>query len=41
VCNGAAGQSATVTPEPAGANCANGGVSVQVGSGAPSYVCNA
>jgi hypothetical protein len=30
----------TVTPEPAGANCALGGVEVQVGGSAPSYVCN-
>ena len=37
VCNGL---SASITPEPAGANCANGGTKVQVGSGTPSYVCN-
>ncbi len=29
-----------VTPEPAGNNCTYGGVSVQVGNGAPNYVCN-
>ncbi|MDY7232409.1 S8 family peptidase [Hyalangium rubrum] len=40
VCNGTNGASATVVAEPAGANCANGGVRVQVGNNAPSYVCN-
>lgn len=34
------GLSATVTPEPTGTNCPTGGIRVQVGSGAPSYVCN-
>lgn len=34
------GESAVVTPEPAGANCASGGVKVQVGTKSPSYVCN-
>ena len=38
--NGADGASAVVTAEPAGANCVNGGVKVQVGSNSPSYVCN-
>jgi hypothetical protein len=37
---GADGQSATVTAEPAGANCATGGIKVQVGTGTPTYVCN-
>ncbi len=37
---GADGQSATVTPEPAGSNCALGGLKVQVGTGTPSYVCD-
>jgi quinol monooxygenase YgiN len=37
---GGDGESATVTAEPAGANCANGGVKVQVGAGTPTYVCN-
>jgi uncharacterized repeat protein (TIGR03803 family) len=35
------GESATVVAEPAGAHCAAGGVKIQVGSGTPSYVCNA
>ncbi len=30
----------TVTMEPAGPNCASGGVKIQVGSGTPTYVCN-
>jgi hypothetical protein len=34
------GKSATVANEPAGVNCAKGGVKVQVGDGTPSYVCN-
>ncbi|HVP68467.1 MAG TPA: fibronectin type III domain-containing protein, partial [Anaeromyxobacteraceae bacterium] len=34
------GDSASVTPVPPGANCANGGVEIQVGSGTPAYVCN-
>ncbi|MDX2013283.1 MAG: hypothetical protein SFW67_24015 [Myxococcaceae bacterium] len=38
--NGADGQSAVVTAEPAGANCASGGLKVQVGTQAPAYVCN-
>ena len=37
VCNGL---SATVNAEAPGANCASGGVKVQVGSGSASYVCN-
>ena len=39
-CGGNDGQSATVTAEPAGANCVNGGVKVQVGTGTATYVCN-
>lgn len=38
--NGADGESAVVTAEPAGANCPSGGVKVQVGAKSPSYVCN-
>jgi hypothetical protein len=37
--DGAPGQGVTVTPEPAGANCANGGVKVVAESGT-TYVCN-
>ena len=40
VCNGAAGQSVDVSTVPAGAHCADGGVALQVGSGAPTYVCD-
>ena len=39
-CDGAALPGATVTAEAAGSNCAAGGLKVQVGSGAASYVCN-
>lgn len=35
---GANGASAVVTTEKPGANCANGGVKVQVGSSSPTYV---
>lgn len=34
------GQSATVTPEPAGVHCASGGVAIRVGDAEPTYVCN-
>ncbi len=37
---GATGESVTVTPEAAGATCAFGGQKLQVGPGAPTYVCN-
>ncbi len=37
---GPAGDSVTVTTEPSGANCADGGVKIQVGDGTPTYVCN-
>ncbi len=41
VCDGAAGESAVVTPLPVGdASCPTGGVSVRVGEGAVSDVCN-
>lgn len=38
--SGPSGESATVSAEPAGANCALGGVKVQIGASAPSYVCH-
>jgi hypothetical protein len=38
--NGARGASVTVTPEPAGAHCANGGANVRVGMSPPAYVCS-
>lgn len=40
VCNGVDGQSVVATAESPGANCAEGGTRLQVGSASPSYVCN-
>jgi len=39
-CTGIKGDSAVITQEPPGANCATGGAKVQVGGEAPVYVCN-
>lgn len=38
--NGVDGLSATVVVEPSGSNCTYGGTKVQVGTGAPTFVCN-
>ncbi len=40
-CGGTKNPTVSVTAEPAGTHCPNGGVRVQVGSATPSYVCNA
>ena len=37
---GTNGTSVVASAESAGANCANGGMKFQIGSGAPAYVCN-
>ncbi len=40
VCDGEDGASVVATAEPAGANCTYGGTRLQVGSSAPTFVCN-
>ncbi len=40
VCNGVDGAAATLATEAPGTNCPAGGVKIQVGTGAPAYVCH-